>query len=227
MTKKLSIVFLIIIILFSFATTSFASDTSYSPYIEDLIEENSNLPYYVILQNPDTSEYFLIFSSNESAIWCGTDIVFGGFNNKNTKFYKFNGASWVKFNPTMYYDKNKREYCIEEMEGCHWYVFYNAYNEYDQLVVEWGEGSNSALKFSNYDIIDTDNDNQVFFQSTPLVGYLRTEVMPLAMDNVHLEDLRIPIVQIVVLTLVVVVSYLGLRKAWRLLSTLLRRCLII
>ena len=225
MTKKLSIVFLIIIILFSFATTSFASDTSYSPYIEDLIEENSNLPYYVILQNPDTSEYFLIFSSNESAIWGGTDIVFGGFNNKNTKFYKFNGASWVNFQPTII--STRRPYYIEEMNGCHWYVFYNAYNEYDQLVVEWGEGTNSAIKFSNYDIIHIDNDNQVFFQQTPLQGYLMTEVMPKALEGVQLETLITQIVKIVGLTLVVVVSYLGLRKAWRLLSTLLRRCLII
>lgn len=226
MTKKLSIVFLIIIILFLFATTSFANDTSYSPYIEDLIEENSNLPYYVILQNPDTSDYFLIFSSNASAIWGGNDVVFGGFNNKNTKFYKFNGASWVKFSPTVYFDSIQREYCIEEMEGCHWYVFYNAYNEYDQLVVEWGEGSNSAIKFSNYDIIDTENDNQVFFQQTPLQGYLRTEIMPEALEGVQLETLTIQIVKIVGLTLVVVVSFLGLRKAWRLLSTLLHRCLV-
>ena len=223
MTKKLSIVFLIIIILFLFATTSFANDTSYSPYIEDLIEENSNLPYYVILQNPDTSEYFLIFSSNESAIWGEATVVFGGFNSKNTKFYKFNGASWIQFQPTI----TDTRFCdIEEMEGCNWFVYYSSSNEYSQLVVEWGEGSNSAIKFSNYDIIDTDNDNQVFFQQTPLQGYLRLEVMPEALEGVQLETLTTEIVKIVGLTLVVVVSFLGLRKAWRLLSTLLHRCLV-
>ncbi len=69
--------------------------------------------------------------------------------------------------------------------------------------------------------INAYDDDKLFFQSTPLT------IVAQAVEKVEMKATIQEIIMIIPLILVVVVSFLGLHKALRMLSMLLHRCLII
>lgn len=209
--KKLTLVFLVILILLLFSVNCFA--TSYSPYIEDLI--TSSYPYYFIVQNPETEKYYLVLSKKQAAAWGDKEIIFEDIDADNTKFYEYSGVSWI------YIDSSKNENISEYIEGFNW--FQGSYGLHDSLRISYyHDGSNKALKYSNYDI-KVNGEETVFFQQTPLMGYLKVATLAKATEEKELEKVLVQIVKILGMILVLVVFLLGLRKCLKTLSMLLRQ----
>lgn len=108
-------------------------------------------------------------------------------------------------------------------------LYSNAYNYMNYHLengvwVEEGGGNYGfryaqEIYFTNYDVISYEDRSTVFFQQTLEGQTTMSRMVILA----HPEELMKEIVKILPLILVVVVSLVGLRKAWRLLSNLLHQ----
>lgn len=196
------ILFLIIFLLFFFSLNVHAS-----PYIDDII--NEEYPYYIIFQNPETKVYYCVISKITSTCqsYSGNETVFWNFNTGNVQFYVFDTAYWKKIS-------------IDNIPSLKWrsgtaqlQIYYDR---------DYGVNFKQCLKFSNSNIIDHESQ-EIFFQLTPSKGYLTTTQVTQAISGVELGGVLMEIVKILTLILVVVVSLIGLRKAWKLLSTLLHQ----
>lgn len=214
MKKKIIIVSLLIMIfLINICSVSNAADAS--PLIEDILD--SSYKYYVVLKSPD-GEYFCITSKVSTDVWGTDSFVLDGFTNNNTRFYKWNGVSWIRFEPTYPEGQGK---IINEMPGVKWFQYMSDKRKLD---VTWGNGTTSNLLYSNFDMHWFDREGEpLFFQQLPLQGSLRTRTIPVALETVKLEGVMTEIVKILGTILVVVVSFLGLHKALRMLSRLLHQ----
>lgn len=212
--KKLTLVFLVIIILFLFSVNCFAS--SYSPYIEDLVTEE--YPYYFIVQNPETKKYYLILSKVQSTEWGEREIIFGDLRANKIKIYEYSDVSW------QYIDSSYYASIYNYLEGFNWYFKNGSFatNPEGLMITFYSDGSNKAIKYSNYDIKKYGEDT-VFFQQTPLMGYLKVRTVATVTEEKELEKVLVQVLAILGMILVVVVSFLGLRKCLRILLMLLRQ----
>lgn len=210
--KKLTLVFLVLLILLLFSVNCFA--TSYSPYIEDLLDENYK--YYVIVQNPDTEKYYLAVSKVQTTVWGEKEIILEDLRGNNTRFYEYSGVSWQYINGS----NNIYDY----VDGFNWYYKSGVFSSNPQglQIGFYTDGSNKAIKYSNYDI-KVAGEETVFFQQTPLRGYLKVATLAKVTEEKELEKVLVQIVKILGMILVLVVSFLGLRKCLKTLSMLLRQ----
>ena len=191
MTKKLSIVFFAILILFIFSGSVFAVNAEYDAdhYVEITRTSGLGTTVYRITANED--------------FYCIP-------KNLNGTYY------WVVYN-----------LAGEPIPAS---CYTNGAFDYDRapgvtiLSVRFsglGNGTDRVTDSKGTVILYKDeNKTDSFFQQAPRL------VPILIPQRGAMGEILQQVVAIVPLILVVVVSFLGLRKAWRLLSTLLHRCLI-
>lgn len=98
---------------------------------------------------------------------------------------------------------------IYDLDGEEWVLYASGYNRGISL---------QTIYFSNYDIMYWSNQEEIFFQETPQMTRMAQIV-----EKSRPEEVVIQIVKVIPLIIVVVVSLVGLRKAWRLLSNLLHQ----
>lgn len=196
--KKLSIFFLILIILLLFSVKSFAVTFTDNEGVSVELPDFTDLaPYDFIITNYG-SHYFLIT-----------------FNSENPdKYISIKNVGNSNCNVFYYVD--------EDTLG--------TYNVYDCFLGDESWTSQSAnfhtTRWDIWNIVDFvystkpvfDVDNEVtFFHHPPLSNLAKI------VEGAKIWETLFQIVKILPLILVVVVSYLGLRKAWRILSMLLHQ----
>ena len=199
MTKKISILFLVIILFFIFSTQSFASINAWGKEFPDFPEGWEEAEYKIIVLYEAQNRFDLLF-------WSGDE---GYFSIEN----KYNSPSLVippGFSRYTWYPENTSNWVVNNSDDKS-KEFY-----FQQWASEGYVGSGAKdMVYSNFTIknIDTDED---FFYQTPLTTFSNWQ-------STIGGTVWQTAVKVIVLTLVVVVSYLGLRKGWQTLSTLLHR----
>lgn len=150
----------------------------------------------------DIAEYYCIVDDGNGyfSIYCGDTAITYDNDGRN-----------------LLYSTNIRRYCKQGMLG------------------DWGGSGNThasgiykgqayqvgAVIYSNHDIYYTNDSETVFFQKTP-EALEETALAKITRES-HPEEVLIQILKLIPLILVVVVSFLGFRKAWSLLSNLLHK----
>lgn len=168
--------------------------------VSSCFADNSPIPlpneyeYYVVWYVDNT--YYAMTSQNK-ATYQDYDGNENFWLDGDKKFYIYNGSSWLEDSiPNSYYGSN--------------YVVF----QYRQ---NYGLTFASTIYASNHDIVFTADPGKVFFHKAP-VGVLAQKLEGVEMSQVMKE-----ILGVLPLIIVVVVSLVGLRKAFQMLSTLLRK----
>ena len=215
MLKNKNVFFIILVIVFSFIFTSFCfAVTSLTPVSCDIVEEG-------LINAIKNSEYY----NNENYYF------FSGYQYGNRSYwYAFvEKKAGVKFYLVPENDYQGWTYfalVASEPVNVHRYNYTKGgvtVEENTYIITLTSQNKNDTTCnlecFSNCNIYVSETSNDFFLMTPSILG-------PIAVKLEMVEVLR-QIIIIIPLILVVVVSFLGLRKALRMLLTLLRRLLII
>lgn len=198
--KILIILFFSIVFLLFINSNVFATSSDNENYVVDCFYSAKKY----MNDNNITYYDYIVFHPSDNL----SDVAVYMFNSPDDKFSAINYQG-----NTCLYGK-----------GCYIFIFYN----YDSSVFDVNRSNNSNTIFgvvsdvvySSYSICNS--EGTVFFPVTPL-----TRLVPVVrMEAPKMGEVLQEIIRILPMTLVVVVSFLGLRKAWNFLVTLLKRCLI-
>ena len=192
--KKLSIVFLLIVLLFVFPTISKATITV--EYNGETVEL-PDLPF-----DPLKTDIHYLITHNRY----GYHIYY----NEDPNFYRFRYSYSDLTSDMAVYAVNENDELLSnsrlmDLQGDKW----TASKEWDKL------GTDVSILKGNENVYN--DDGTIFFRPAP-VGKLGEIV-----EKTPIQETLLQIVKILPLILVVVVSFLGLRKCWRLLSMLLHQ----
>lgn len=197
MSKRILLIFLFLILfIFLINTSVYATEETYE--LNEIV--TAEYPYYVIIKRPSDENYYL-FSCKGTYTMHGSGLTLHVDSNGVRIFSNVNNV-WISCTEV----PNSSSYSNGDIK------FYSSFDS-------------SVVKYSNYDIYDTNDLDYLFFQRTPLLqeNLMEMGVVATATTEVKLEETLLQIVKILPLILVVVVSFLGLRKAWQILSTLLHQ----
>ena len=143
-----------------------------NPSIESIITDTYK--YYIIFQNPNTLDYFLISSTNTSNVdsYDGNETVFWNYSANSVKFYKLENNSWT-------------EISIQDVPSTKWRIS----SDQRQLQIyydrDYGVKFINCLKHSNYDI-NTAGGNLFFAQN--LYGDYTTYVLYKYSNNIWTRE---------------------------------------
>ena len=206
--KKLTLVFLVILFLLIFNTFSFAT------YFEG--DDNDHGYYYSTF--PDE----LLEKVMDLDEWSSNDYGCFGFHYKAIDGYRVIFIENKDNNKTCYIDTSlgygSREGIKLDSGNIIYYEFSSDFSFLGRNEVKIGhyteDKGNDEYLFRNINAYDGDI---LFFLGAPL------STLALIVERTETQGILAQIVAILPLILVVVVSFLGLRKAWSLLSTLLHQ----
>ena len=120
-----------------------------NPSIESIITDTYK--YYIIFQNPNTLDYFLISSTNTSNVdsYDGNETVFWDYSASGVKFYKLENDSWI-------------EVSMQDVPSLKWRITYSDGTK-SQLQIyydrDYGVKFINCLKYSNYNINTVGGDS--------------------------------------------------------------------
>lgn len=198
----LSVFLLILFVFSSFFINSFGYTTvsDYSLPYTDLFENH--------ISGKDDNGYYIIEGQNTVCDRCFV--------------IESDGILYYFFVSDGYFDNSVTKYCFTDTSNYN-YIYYE-YSTDGTFIRQNSLLCRSSFNLWHYDFVYSTfdlvtEDGTIFFQLTPLAQVISVE-------NLERKTTK-EITEILPLILVVVVSFLGLRKALSWLSTLLRRCLIL
>ena len=205
--KKLSIVFLVILFLFILTSSCFASiDFNYK-------NEDVSLPDIPLDEHCTSTIRVNPYILRWDEYWgCYSFWICKSWNNSTSYFYADNGdigrPKYINFKD---FNGNNGTFLCYRLDSDGKWKFIEETKRINT------DGDFSSIAISSKDIYKDEEKSEIFFQVTSLthLGEIVKEAEP--------QETIMEIVKILPLILVVVVSYLGLRKALRLLSMLLHQ----
>lgn len=213
--KVLIIILLYIFLIFTFCSNTFAYSSG---------DENDFGYYYSTFPVELLNKVKLLDEWNDNKYGCF------GFHYKAWNSYRVIFIENPDFNKSCKVSSNSSygsRFCIK-LDGGN-YIIYDYNLDYSlkerfpySLNVYYEDKGNNEYLFKNIKAYDNDT---LFFLPTPPPPTPLTHLAPVV-EKVEMEETLKEIIQILPLILVVVVFFLGLRKALQMLSTLLHRCLI-
>lgn len=200
--KKISLLFIALtFITFLWVTSNVKADSDIESYYNTCIDylNNNNISYYNYMITSSGDSYFYYFTTDESngSIIYAEDRSYHTYLIKNGVVFYFDSVN----------ESNNRV----------------PLNSYGNSYVDVGNADVFSIIYSNFNVINGQNDS-IFFQQTPLPapmeiqGVLANQVSSQEMGAVLQE-----VVSLLPLTIVVVVSLVGLRKGLMLLRQVLHK----
>lgn len=197
------ILFLILFVMLFFSNVNYAFQTEIeydgNKYISDIPEMYDEYEYYFLWQDGEGSRFYTLLLANSPFVFTYNDDT-----NTQGNITTSDGSSFLRTQGMWY--SNSQTVIFKTTDG---YPF-----------TQTSHGLNPSLLPNynvNHNVINT-KDGSVFFQAPLEEGILAT-----TLQETPLEEVTQEIMLILPLIIVAVVSLIGLRKAWRLLSKLLRK----
>lgn len=202
--KKIFVVLLsVVVLLFSFMHSSYASTNSCPQDVIDFATSNNRNSNVVVLRDKESGYYYI-------------PVIFKGYSygdNANFVYRKYKdvyGLTIPGWQVCTVYKYDGNDFiAIPEDEMSYW-----GSNSFFQFSYN---GRNIEVAYSTLDILN--EDGSVFFRQPEVEKMVLAPVL----EVVEMDKVLIQIIQILPMILVVVVSLVGLRKGWQVLSKLLHR----
>lgn len=166
---------------------------------ENMEEFGDHNPYLVVFKDKDEKVFLVSFleqATTDDGSW---------FSNtgEHIRVYEYVNSKWV-----LKIDD------VTEMT----YSYFKT-GPYCRYLLISQYGSSIEVVGSNYDILRSDDKSQIFFPKTPL----ENGIVAQAVEQVEMSHVQAEILGILPMTLVVLVSLVGLRKGLKMLETFLRQ----
>lgn len=159
----------------------------------------------------DENTYFLVFKDKDEKVFL---VSFAEQANSNDGSWFWGTGDCIRIYE---YVNNAWELKLDnKSETSYSYFETGPYRRY--LTVS-NYGRSVEIVGSNYDVVKTDDNSQIFFPKTPL----ENGIVAQAVEQVEMSQVQAEILGILPMTLVVLVSLVGLRKALKMLETFLHR----
>ena len=166
---------------------------------ENMEEFGDHNPYLVVFKDKDEKVFLVSFleqATTDDGSW---------FSNtgEHIRVYEYVNSKWV-----LKIDD------VTEMT----YSYFKT-GPYCRYLLISQYGSSIEVVGSNYDILRSDDNTQIFFPKTPL----ENGIVAQAVEKVEMSQVLVEVIALLPMILVVLVSLVGLRKGLKMLETFLRQ----
>lgn len=175
--------------------TSFMKDNDFNNYFITYSNYLYNCNIITFINSPDDTVFYEAYDSSFG--------YYKVYSNKDVKSLTFRLSSFYSGDYDDNYIKNNTQNVIKD----------------NKSIITGISGKRNKFFYSSVDIYDT-NKIDVLFQETPLVSQ---KVVAQAVEKVEMSQALQEVIAILPMTLVVLVSLVGLRKGLKMLETFLRQ----